>query len=49
MACEWRVLIEEDKDDSLQFANVFPATILHYTVFTKVIDKLHGNNFWTIL
>ena len=28
MACEWCVLIEEDKDNLLQFAKVFPAKFL---------------------
>ena len=28
VACEWSVLIEEDKDDSLQFAKVFSAKFL---------------------
>ena len=35
MACEWLVLIEKDKDDSLQLTNspkFFPATVLCYTV-----------------
>ena len=32
VACDWHVLFKEDKDDSLQFAKVFPATVLCYTV-----------------
>ena len=28
MACQWRVLIEEDKDNLLQFTKVFPAKFL---------------------
>ena len=32
MACEWCVLIKEDKDNSLQFNKVSPATVLHCTV-----------------
>ena len=32
VAREWHVLFKKDKDDSLQFAKVFPATVLHYTV-----------------
>ena len=28
VVCEWRVLIEEDKDNSLQFAKVFPIKFL---------------------
>ena len=30
VACEWRVLIEEDKDNLLQFAKVFPTKFLKY-------------------
>ena len=43
VVCEWRVLIEEDKDNSLQFTKFqilkatdspkfSPTTVLHYTV-----------------
>ena len=28
VACKWCVLIEQDKDDLLQFAKVFPAKFL---------------------
>ena len=28
VVCEWRVLFKEDKDDSLQFAKVFPTKFL---------------------
>ena len=28
VACEWCVLFKEDKDDSLQFAKVFPTKFL---------------------
>ena len=28
MVCQWCVLIEEDKDNLLQFAKVFPAKFL---------------------
>ena len=31
MACEWHVLIEENKDNSLQFAKVFSHQILKVT------------------
>ena len=35
MAFEWHVLIEEDKDDSLQFAKVFPIKSLKVASLPK--------------
>ena len=32
VACEWRVLIEEDKDNTLQFAKVFPTKFLKLSI-----------------
>ena len=32
MVCKWHVLIEEDKDDSLQFAKVFPTEFLKLSI-----------------
>jgi len=43
VACEWRVLIKQDKDNSLQFAKVFPHQILKVTchIFALYgIDKI---------
>ena len=37
MACKWRVLIEEDKDNLLQFAKVFPAKFLKLAVHQSFI------------
>ena len=37
VACEWHVLIKEDKDNSLQFAKVFPAKLLKLPIHQSFI------------
>ena len=37
--CEWCVLFKEDKGDLLQFAKVFPTTILCYTVIMRKLVR----------
>ena len=37
MACEWHILIEEDKDNLLQFAKVFPTKFLNLPIHQSFI------------